>query len=140
MLDTQAAATISPSDRLRRRTRAQLIMLIAQFLLGMAVNLIGLPSETTGGAKAVTLASLVVHIAIALGLLIGAILTLRRAAALGPRITSQSWIGLTLIAITTTAGILTMLLDNNWWSYLMAVGFIASVVVYGNLHAQARSR
>ena len=37
---------------LHRRARSQLMMLTIQFLLGMGVNLIGLPSENSGLAKA----------------------------------------------------------------------------------------
>lgn len=40
--------------RLRMRTRAQFGMLLLQVFLGMAVNLIGLPSETSGGQKMTT--------------------------------------------------------------------------------------
>ena len=39
---------------MRREARNQLVFLSAQFLLGMAVNLIGQPSETTGAAHAVS--------------------------------------------------------------------------------------
>jgi hypothetical protein len=114
-------------------------MLVAQFLLGMGVNLIGVPSETTGGAKVVTLVLLVVHIGLALGLIIGSVVTIVRASALGPRVRSQAWIGAALIAITVAVGVITMITNNNWWSYLMAVGFIALLVVYGRLYVQARS-
>lgn len=140
MLDSQPAATINLDQKLGRRARAQLAMLIAQFLLGMGVNLIGQPSETTGAAKAVTIAALAGHVAIAVGLVVGAILTVRRAAAAGADLRRQSWIGLALVAITVAAGVLTMTLRSNWWSYLMAVGFVALLVVYGNLYLRAKSR
>jgi hypothetical protein len=140
MLDSQPAATISVDQKLGRRSRAQLGMLIAQFLLGMGVNLIGQPSEATGAAKVVTTVALALHVLIAVGLIVGAILTVRLAASAGAELRRQSWIGLTLVAITTAAGVLTMALNSNWWSYLMAVGFIASLVVYGNLYVRSKSR
>lgn len=139
MLDSQALAKPSLSNALNRRARAQLIMLLAQFLLGMGVNLIGVPSETTGGARAVTLALLVAHIGLTLGLVTGAVLTIRRAAALGPRVRSQAWTGAAITAITVAVGVITMITNSNWWSYLMAAGFIALLVVYGRLYANARS-
>ena len=43
------------------------------------------------------------------------------------------------IAATTAAGILTMITKSNWWSYTMALGFIASLLVYGGLLLQART-
>jgi heme A synthase len=140
MLDSQAAATISVDQKLSRRARAQLVMLIAQFLLGMGVNLIGQPTETTGAAKAVTTAALAGHVAIAAGLIVGAILTVRRAAAVGAELRTQSRIGVALVAITIAAGVLTMTLRSNWWSYLMAVGFVALLLVYGNLYRRAKDR
>lgn len=140
MLDSHAAATITLDQKLGRRARAQLAMLIAQFLLGMGVNLIGQPSETSGAAKVVTIAALAGHVAIAVGLVVGAIVTVRLAAAAGADLRRQSWIGLALVAITVATGVLTMTLRSNWWSYLMAVGFVALLVVYGNLYLRAKSR
>ena len=140
MLDSQAVATINLDQKLGRRARGQLVMLIAQFLLGMGVNLIGQPSEATGAAKVVTIAALAGHVAIAVGLIVGAILTVRRAAAVGADLRTQSWIGVALVAITIASGVLTMTLRSNWWSYLMAVGFVALLVVYGNLYLRAKTR
>jgi hypothetical protein len=138
MLDSQAAANLRPSNTLDRRARAQLSMLLAQFLVGMGVNLIGVPSQTSGGAKVATSVLLVVHIALALGLIVGAVLTIVRAAALEPKIRRQAWIGAGLVVITFAFGVMTMITNSNWWSYLMAVGFVALLVVYGRLYIQAR--
>jgi hypothetical protein len=134
------ATTVSLDQRLGKRARAQLVMLIAQFLLGMGVNLVGQPSETTGAAKVVSQTALTGHLAVAVGLIVGAILTVRRAAAVGPELRTQSWIGVALVAITIAAGVLTLTLASNWWSYLMAVGFIALLVLYGNIYVRTRSR
>lgn len=46
---------------MRREVRLQLVGLSAQFLLGMAVNVIGQPSETTGAAHAVSTVLLRLH-------------------------------------------------------------------------------
>jgi len=135
MLNRQATAS-TVSLRTSKRARAQIVMLLAQFLLGMGVNLIGLPSETSGVARGVTVTALVGHVAIALGLTVGAILTVRLAAST-PGFAALAWSGLLLVVVTIAAGVLTMLLDSNWWSYLMAVGFAALLVVYGRLYLVA---
>ena len=51
--------------------------LTGTFLLGMAVNLIGLPSQASGGAHIPSLALLAAHLRIALGLVLGAVMLLR---------------------------------------------------------------
>ena len=103
------------------------------FLLGMAVNLIGLPSQTAGGAHLASMVFLAVHALIALGLVIGSVLLLRAAARLGGRWRGQGIAGAAAIAMAVAAGILTVITSSNWWSYAMAVGFIAAVLAYGSL-------
>jgi hypothetical protein len=139
MLDSQATANLGPSNTLNKRARAQLSMLLALFLVGMGVNLIGVPSETSGGTKVATSVLLVMHVGLALGLIVGAVLTIVRAAALEPTIRRQAWIGAGLVAITFAVGIMTVITNSNWWSYLMAVGFIALLVVYGRIYVQTRA-
>jgi uncharacterized protein (DUF58 family) len=70
---------------------------------------------------------------IALGLVIGTVLLLRAAARLGGRWHRQAIAGATAIAVAVAAGILTLVTKSNWWSYAMAVGFIAALLVYGSL-------
>jgi len=41
--------------------------------------------------------------------------------------------GAAAIAVAVVAGILTLITKNNWWSYTMAVGFIAALLAYGSL-------
>ncbi|HSX28917.1 MAG TPA: hypothetical protein VLF60_05720 [Candidatus Saccharimonadales bacterium] len=118
------------------RVRGQLIMLTAAFLLGMGVNLTGLPSEVSGTAKTATSIFLGLHAFIALGLLIGAALTVRQARQFGTDYIQKAWIAATLVVLTIISGVLTIGLDSNWWSYAMAVGFIASFVIYGRLYLQ----
>ncbi len=129
----------SPAGPLILRARAQISMLTIMFLLGMAVNLIGMPSEVSGGAKTATSIFLGLHVLISLGLLVGAVLTIRLASAAGTNLMRLAWIGGLLIVITFIAGVLTLAFDNNWWSYLMAAGFIASYLVYIGLLMQARA-
>jgi len=58
-------------------------------------------------------------------------------AASTPGFKTLAWSGLLLVVVTIAAGVLTMLLDSNWWSYLMAAGFAALLVVYGRLYLVA---
>jgi hypothetical protein len=123
----------------RHLARHQIMGLAAQFLLGMAVNLLGPPSQARGAAHTATTVFLAAHVLITLGLLAGAIMIIRATAP--PRNPSRQlaiW-GAIAIAATTAAGILTMITKSNWWSYTMALGFIASLLVYGGLLLQART-
>ena len=105
--------------------------LAAQFLLGMAVNLLGLPSQAAGAARETSTVFLAVHALIALGLLIAAAVAIRTAKTNRDR-QLAIW-GAAAIAATTTAGILTVATKSNWWSYGMAVGFITSLLIYADL-------
>ncbi len=123
----------------RHLARHQVMGLAAQFLLGMAVNLLGLPSQTKGDAHAATTAVLAAHMLISLGLLAGAALVIRATASTGNPSRQPAIWGAIAIAATIAAGILTMITKSNWWSYTMALGFIASLLVYGGLLVQART-
>jgi hypothetical protein len=107
--------------------------LASVFLLGMAVNLIGLPAETTRAAHAASLAFLAAHALIALGLVLGAVMQLRAAVRLGGRPRSHAIAGATAIAVATVAGILTLIARSGWWSCTMAAGFIAALLASGSL-------
>lgn len=126
------------TQKLSGGVRRLLILLIIQFLLGMAVNLLGLPSETTGINKIASAVSLGLHTLLALGLLVGAILTVKRARAIDAKYVRVAWSGAMFIIITIAAGVLTIVLGNDWWSYIMAAGFIATFVVYGKLLLQTK--
>jgi len=107
--------------------------LTAQFLLGMAVNLLGQPSQATGGARIASTVFLAAHAIIALGMVISAVLTVQAAARIGGPWHRQAIWGAAAIAATVTAGILTVITKSNWWSYGMALGFIAWVFTHGGL-------
>ena len=113
----------------RHLARHQIMGLVSVFLLGMAVNLTGLPSQTSGDAHLASIAFLAAHALIALGLIIGTVLLLRAAACLGGQWRRRAVAGAAAIA----AGILTVFTSNNWWSYIMAVGFITALLAYGSL-------
>lgn len=127
----------SPAKSLQSNSRGQLAMLVAQFLLGMAVTLIGVPRETVGLAKDATLVLLVLHIIVAVGLLTGAIRAIPQSARLERPATGLAWGGFVAILIAFGAGIMTMFVMSDWWTYLMAASGSASLVVYGLLYTRA---
>ena len=135
---TVQAASVSRMA-MRREARNQLVFLSAQFLLGIAVNLIGQPSETTGAAHAVSTVLLGLHVVVAIGLLAGAVMVIRAARGGGKRPRQLARAGAVLIGLTVIAGVMTVITKNNWWSYTMAVGFIASMLLYGSLLVRAQS-
>ena len=58
---------------------------------------------------------------------------LRAAAKLGGLPRRGAITGAAAHAVAVVAGILTLITKNNWWSYTMAVGFIAALLAYGSL-------
>jgi hypothetical protein len=135
---TVQAASASRMN-MRREARNQLVFLSAQFLLGMAVNLIGPPSQTTGAAHTVSTVLLGLHVVVAIGLLAGTVLVIRAARGGGKRPRQLARSGAVLIGLTVIAGVITVITNNNWWSYTMAAGFIASMLLYGSLLVRAQS-
>jgi hypothetical protein len=113
--------------------------LTVQFLLGMAVNLIGQPSQTTGDARIVSTVFLAAHMLVCVGMVIGAAQAVRAAAYLGSPWRSPAIWGAAAITATLAAGVLTTITKSNWWSYAMATGFIASLLIYGSLLLPARA-
>ena len=131
-----------PADltKARHLARHQMMGLTGTFLLGMAVNLIGLPSQTSGAAHIASLALLAAHMLIALGLVLGAVMLLR-AIPHGRRMwRKQAILGAAAISVTTAAGVLTLLTKSNWWSYAMAAGFITALLTYGSILVQPDCR
>ena len=123
----------------RHLARHQVMGLASLFLLGMAVNLLGLPSQTSGAAHLASIAFLAAHALIALGLLVGTTMLLRAATGLGGRWRRLATAGAVAIVAAFVAGVLTLITKNNWWSYAMATGFIASVLLYRSLLIRAQS-
>ena len=127
---TETTTTEAAGQKLRRDAQGLVRMLAAMFLLGMAVNLIGLPQETTGGAKVATGIFLTLHMILGIGLLVSGILALRHAGPVGGRARQLSVWGLVAVVVAIVAGVLTASTKSNWWSYLMAAAFLATAYVY----------
>jgi len=134
---TSRAARASRKDA-RHLARRQVMMLSAQFLLGIAVALIGQPSETTGAAHTASNVLLGLHALVAIALVALAVRIIRAARASGEGSRRLVHWGAATTGLTFVAGVITMITKNNWWSYAMAVGFIASLLLYGSLLVQAQ--
>ena len=136
---TTVQATSASRMDMRREARIQLGFLSAQFLIGMAINLIGQPSEIAGAAHTVSIVLLGLHVVVGIGLVGGAVMVIRAARGGGKRPRQLARSGAVLIGLTVIAGVMTVITKNNWWSYAMAAGFIASVLLYGTLLVRAQS-
>lgn len=119
--------------RVRHLARHQVMGLASVFLLGMAVNLTGPPSQTSGAAHLASMAFLAGHVLIALGLVTGSVLLLRASARLGGRWHRQAIVGAAAIAVAVATGILTLMTGSNWSSYAMSAGFITALLAHGSL-------
>ena len=122
--------------RINKQARDQIGGLTLMFLLGMGVNLIGLPAETTGGANMATSIILTLHALVGLSLIAGSIATVVRAKS--SVYERSAWFGLAAILLTFSCGVMTIATENNWWSYAMSVGFIVNFWLYGALFVKTR--
>jgi hypothetical protein len=118
---------------MRHLARHQVMGLASVFLLGMAVNLIGLPANTTGVAHIASIVFLAAHVLIAVGIVTGTVLLLRSAARLGRPWRRRVIASAAGVAVAFAAGIITMITHSGWWSYVMATGFIAALLASGSL-------
>ncbi len=107
-------------------------MLGLQYLLGIAENLIGLPSETTGATNTASLVILVAHIVVAFGLVVGAARIAWMARGAEPGFRRLTTIALVVVVATFIAGGLTTGAEATMavWSFAMAVGFVVAAGLY----------
>jgi hypothetical protein len=119
--------------KLVTRLNAQIVMLIAEFLLGMIVNLIGTPSSSA--AKIAFRVTLPLHVLLGLGLVVNAVLIIRLAATIGDKTKATSRAGAAMILAAFIFGALTMGAPlANLWSFAMAAAFIGAFITYGRLY------
>lgn len=122
------AATVNDAPTLlHRRSREALSALALEFVLGMSINL--LPDD--GGAAVRVLRSVVLglHVLVGIGIVIVAVRVLLAARRQGIGATESLW-ALVGAAVTFVAGVLTIVLDNDWFSFVMAIGFLATAALY----------
>lgn len=128
------------SEKLKERSKSQIYMLTVIFLAGMAVNILGMPSETTGAAMVVSGALTLLHVFIGIGLTVGGILSLRLAYKGAQKYIPLAWSGMAGVLLAFVSGVIMMATDNDWWSYSMSVGFIAALLVYGAIILKITAR
>ena len=120
-----SAATTTAPDRLVRRSREALTALAVEFLLGMSVNL--LPDD--GGARVIHSIVLGLHVLVGIGIVVVGARLLAVARQEGLAVREAAW-GLAVVTATLLDGVLTVLLGNEWLSYVMAAGFLAATLLY----------
>lgn len=131
--DAERVTTAASADRVRALSRHQALGLMIQFLLGMVIYVVGLPSRARGSAHTASIMVLAAHVLVALALTVGAVLIIRATAG------SPDWRrrlahgGAAAIVAAAAAGFITLATSNGWWSYVMAVGFVGALVAYGGL-------
>lgn len=138
-ISENATSRAVPADvkGVRQFAMRQAMMLSGQFLIGMAVALIGQPSETTGTAHTASNVLLGLHVVVAVGIVAMAGRIVRAARGSGEGAVRLARWGAVMSGLTFVAGVLSMITKNDWWSYAMAVGFIASLLLYGSLLVRA---
>ena len=126
---TTSTRSVTGQSRLVRRCREALSALGVLFLLGMAANLIGFPSENTGGARIIAGIVLGLHALVGVGVVVVAVRIWRAALDEGAGRREALW-ALVVVALTLLIGIGTGLTENGWLSFLMAVGFVVAAGLY----------
>lgn len=130
---------VAETTRLGGRLRQVLAMLGAEFLLGMGANLVGMPSEVKGGARAATLTLIGLHAVLAIGILVVAFLV-SRSAHEEQLVVRPTTIGAVSVAVTFIAGMGTLATGNAWLSFVMAAGFLAAAGMYVSAYVEVSRR
>lgn len=112
-----------------RRVFGQLWMLALQFVLGMLLNLIG--SEAPGAEHTIYITVMIVHIVNAIGLVEGGLYIALR------ELSRLAWVAAAAMGAAFLGGVLTVLTQRDWWSFVMACGFLVSSGLYVLLYIKA---
>lgn len=115
---------------MQKRLFGMLAMLVTEFLLGMIINLF---INFNNGFHGIGFYLLILHVIVGIGLLIGSVLVVVFASKINKVFNPFAWVGAISIWLAFIAGMLTAKTSLNGWSFVMALGFIAAIVVYGRL-------
>jgi len=114
----------------------ELKLLVAQFLLGMALNLIPNPTNTFELWSEHII--LLLHVVLALTLILNAINIYRKARGSSAKPLAHG--GMAAVGAAFLFGVLTLAAPlANLWSFGMAAAFITAFIVYGKLYLKAKS-
>lgn len=118
-----------------RKLRTIIGMLVAIFILGMAVNLVGVPDKDASVVHNIFSGIFIaLHVLTAIGILVTATQLMRLSADLQKSEVKRLARGFGAVGIAFFAGITTMVVPSPWSeiaSFIMAVGFIAALILYG---------
>lgn len=119
---------------MKEKLRSMVGMLTSMFILGMLENLIGAPeSDMSQFHNIVAGIILLLHVVLGIGLLVTATQIIRRPETAQSEVLKKSaGRGFGALVVAFLAGVVTM---SGFWpeffSFLMAVGFIAALLSYG---------
>jgi hypothetical protein len=121
------AATTTGPTLLHRRSREALSALAVEFLLGMAVNL--LPDDGTAPVRVLRSVVLGLHVLVGIGILVVAVrlLVAARREQLG---NGEALWALIAVVVAFVAGVLTVVLHSEWFSFIMAAGFLTGALLF----------
>lgn len=122
---------------LHTRARNICIMLAAEFLLGMILNLWGSTDSTAPAwQRDLYFGLLPVHVFLGLGIGLGAVMLVRTARRESrDHLTLNLWGGAAVL-VAMAAGVLTTTAPwSGVWSFVMAAGFMVALIAYANLWA-----
>lgn len=120
------------------KAKRQIAMLVVIFLAGMAVNVIGMPSEVKDTEMTISAVLTGLHVLIGIGLITGGIITLRVAYKEAASFIRLAWIGFASVLVAFASGMIMMATENDWWSFIMAASFLAAFLAYGSVMVRAQ--
>ena len=120
------------------KSRRQIIMLTVIFVAGMLVNVLGMPPETEGTARVFSGIFTGLHVLVGIGLLVFGGVLVRVSYRGARRFVGATWSGLAAVLLAFASGMLMFVTDNDWWSFVMAVAFIAAFLIYGSVLLRAQ--
>lgn len=124
--------------KMGERARRQIAMLTVIFLAGMAVNVIGMPDETTGTIMNISAVLTGLHALIGIGLIAGSVIALRIAYKEARSFTTLAWAACVSLVISFATGVMMMVAKSGWWSFIMAASFLAALLLYGAILVRAQ--
>lgn len=127
--------------RLEGRLQGMVSMLSIQFLLGLALATVAdYDPDTHTGNHAAHQVLLGLHVLVAVGILVGAVQMVLGTKKGAPRLSGLAIGGLVAVVVAFAAGAVRLSVDNEWLTFIMGVGFIAAVGIYGRLLGMVMAR